>query len=92
MKAQQGTVATTSISKQILPPNPKRMAVIFIGDTTTTFTVSLYNPAVALQGLVIGTTLNALQVTRADLGDEIAGPFFGVSTAGGNLTFIELMD
>ena len=90
MRGSQTLVPVGTSSIQVIGCNPKRASIIFAGDGTNVFTISQITPVVANRGVVIGTTLTAIEFGQGDLGYNITLPFFAIcSASGGFLTIIE---
>lgn len=90
MRSIQQTFTVGTSSVQILWWHRKREVIVFSGDGTNTFTISMYNPAVANNGFVVGPTVPTIELSWSDLGDNIRQPFFAIANnAGGKLTVVE---
>lgn len=66
-------------SRQILGPNPQRIAAIFVAPATNRYTIGFAQAAVLDQGLTIPPATQAFAMTKAEYGSLIEHPFTAIS-------------
>lgn len=82
------TVGTSPV--QVADIHPRRHCLIFAGDGINTFTISQDPNLSANVGIVIGTTITAVELRYYNYGDNIQLPFYAICSAStGKMTVIE---
>jgi len=83
------TIRTLATVYPVLPANPHRTAIIFLGSTSANNCVSINQPTAVTDGLRVSTTSNPFALTLAQHGDCVTKAWYGLAGVGGLMQVIE---
>jgi hypothetical protein len=89
----ENKVTITNVSRQILPGNPYRTALVIPCPVTNRVTLSTFDPVVADQGFVLPVGGHPIKLCGHTAGSFVQRAIFGITSAGSEtLSFIEVFE